>query len=124
MNTFKKEERLNSKKTIQSLFANGKSFFNYPFKVYYLLTDSNSSTSTAILFSVGKRQFKKAVDRNKLKRLCREAYRLNKTVLIKKITEHEKHIDIAVVFVGKSIPEYKEIEQKTKKYLEHLTAIV
>ncbi len=77
--TFKKSERLSSKKDIQELFNNGSSFYLYPFKVITLPADT--SKLHQVLFSVPKRLFKRAVDRNLLKRRMREAYRLNNSEL-------------------------------------------
>ena len=77
INTFKKSERLCSKKLIKELFNRGSSFYLYPFKVLVLENESPNK-SHQVLFSVPKRNFKKAVDRNLLKRRIREAYRLNK----------------------------------------------
>ncbi|MDA3904685.1 MAG: ribonuclease P protein component [Bacteroidales bacterium] len=124
MYTFTKKERLNSKKNISSLFETGTSFFSYPFKVYYhfIEIDDNKSIS-AVLFSVGKKQFKLAIDRNRVKRLCREAYRLNKSLLIDKLIEKKINIDIAFVYVGKTIPEFKDLEAKMQKVLLQLSAI-
>jgi len=73
--TFKKGERLSSEKSIATLFAEGDSFFQYPFKVVYKKEQSTYPFSVQLLISVSKRNFKKAVDRNKIKRLIREAYR-------------------------------------------------
>jgi ribonuclease P protein component len=80
-NTFKKVERLHKKKLIKELFEKGSSFYLFPFKVMYKEAPSEV-TNSQILISVPKRTFKKAVDRNKIKRRIREAYRLNKENLI------------------------------------------
>ena len=82
--SFKKEERLNSKKKIKELFDKGSSFYLFPFKVIYLEQvplDSGKSPCHQIMISVPKRKFKKAVDRNLIKRRIREAYRLNKSII-------------------------------------------
>lgn len=76
--TFAKAERLHSKKIIQELFTKGSSFYLHPFKIILLLNPDQSTPHHQILISVSKRFFKKAVDRNLLKRRMREAYRKEK----------------------------------------------
>jgi len=77
---FEKRERLTSKRAIESLFQKGSSFSAFPFKVLYALQNS-VDTTTQVLISVPVRSFKKATDRNTLKRRIREGYRLNKALL-------------------------------------------
>jgi len=81
--SFKKEERLKSKKLIQELFSEGSSFYLYPFKVIWSAQSRRpeSIPKHKILISVPKRKFKRAVDRNSVKRRVREAYRLNKAII-------------------------------------------
>ena len=79
--TFKKEERLSKEKTIQELFDKGSSFYLYPFKVFFMQNPDAAFPLHQILISVSKKNFKKAVDRNLIKRRIREGYRLNKNLL-------------------------------------------
>jgi ribonuclease P protein component len=81
--SFCRHERLKSEKTIQELFKKGSSVFLYPFKVYFLPIAPQPADFfwPKVLVSVSKRQFKRAVDRNRIKRLVREAYRLHKTAV-------------------------------------------
>lgn len=113
--TFKKEERLCSKKVIEKLFSGGKSFLFFPLKIVYLNTELPTKNKIQIGFSVSKKNFKKAVQRNYLKRRMREAYRLNKHLLTEK--EIETQMAIFVIFIGKEISNYKTIEQAMKKAL-------
>src|SRR5476651_487329 len=78
MYTFKKEERLCNKKLIDGLFHNGSSFLCYPFKASWMFVDNTQQFPAQIVFSVAKKRFKRAVDRNLIKRRMREAYRLHK----------------------------------------------
>ena len=105
-NSFKKAERLNSKKLIKELFNKGSSFYLYPFKVIYL-SDPSDTPNTQVLISVSKRNFKKAVDRNKIKRRIKEAYRLNKGQLN---TPHS--ILIAYIYTSREILSFQEIQNK------------
>jgi ribonuclease P protein component len=75
--TFKKEEKLTSEKWIQELFEKGSSFYISPLKVIYL-PHPNQDLPNQVLISVPARNFKRAVDRNRIKRQMREAYRLHK----------------------------------------------
>ena len=115
--SLKKHEILRSKKNIKELFENGSSFFLYPFKVHYL--PNPDSPNTQVLFSVSKRNFKKAVDRNLLRRRLREAYRLNKNILT--IVEKDQFsLSIALVYISRFKLPYKEIEDKLKQVFVRL----
>jgi ribonuclease P protein component len=116
--SLKKHEILRSKKSIKELFNSGSSFILYPFKVQYL-PDFNSPNNQ-VLFSVSKRNFKKAVDRNLLRRRIREAYRLNKSLLLADEKEASS-ISIALIYIGKFKLPYAEIEDKLKQVLVRLS---
>ena len=79
--TFKKEERLFKEKQIQELFDKGSSFYFYPFRVFFLQNRDPQYPVHQVLISVSKKIFKRAVDRNLIKRRIREGYRLNKNRL-------------------------------------------
>jgi len=134
--TFKKEERLSRKKLIDELFANGSSFYLHPFKIFFAppeksgtglyLPLSERETSPAqpipvqILISVSTRNFKRAVDRNKIKRLIREAYRLNKHVLYDSLKKKSRQLSIAVLYTSKTIESFDFIQQKLIAVLNKL----
>ena len=115
--SLKKHEILRSKKRIQELFENGSSFFLYPFRVIAIpntITENNQA-----LFSVSKKYYKRAVDRNLIKRRMREAYRLNKNILTAK-QNHPFSISIGLVYISKFKLPYSEIELKLKQVLIRL----
>ncbi len=116
--SFQKNERLCSKKIIDKLFAEGKSVFVYPVKIVYLETPFPLKNQVQAAFTVGKRNFKRAVQRNLIKRRMREAYRLNKHNLYNEIGE--KQMAVFFIYTGKTISEYKQIETAIKKGIKKL----
>ena len=116
--SFRKNERLCSKKIIDKLFVQGKSVFVFPVKIGYLETELPSEYPVQAAFSVGKRNFKRAVQRNLIKRRMREAYRLNKSKFYEEIGE--KQVAVFFIFTGKTIPEYTQIETAIKKGMKKL----
>jgi len=109
--TFHKEERLCSQKIIGDLFTSGESFLAYPLKVVFLKTDIPESSPVQAAFTVSKRNFKRAVKRNLLKRRMREAYRLNKPGFYEELAASDIHLAIMFVYVGKEITEFSAIEK-------------
>ncbi|GAA4085916.1 ribonuclease P protein component [Mucilaginibacter panaciglaebae] len=121
MYTFTKEERLCNKKLIDELFHNGSSFLCYPFKASWLVVSQPQKFPAQILFSVSKKRFKRAVDRNLIKRRMREGYRLNKQLsLYASLTAAEKQIVLSIGYIGKEIASYEFIEKKMLKLLTQL----
>ena len=120
--TFKKEEKLKSRKTIEQLFRDGRSFSVFPFRVLWKFT----GTSVAPLqtgFAVSSKHFKKAVDRNRIKRLMREAYRLQKNDLQNLLKQQQKQLAVFIIYVGNELPEYDLIFEKTLHVLNRLIKI-
>jgi ribonuclease P protein component len=109
--TFKKSERLSQEKLIQELFDKGSSFYLYPFKVFFL----PAATPSQMLVSVPKSLFKRAVDRNKIKRRVREGYRLNKAHFTS-----DKSFLIAYIYTAKEILPSLFIHQKVVLSLHKL----
>ena len=109
--TLKKEERLCSQKIIGEIFSSGESFLSYPLKVVFQKTDSTQAFPVQAAFTVSKRNFKRAVKRNLLKRRMREAFRLNKTDLYDELAAKELHIAVMFVFIGKDLIEFPIIEK-------------
>ncbi|MEH0158483.1 ribonuclease P protein component [Limibacter armeniacum] len=119
--TFSKKEKLKSKKVIQELFVKGSSTFLYPFKLYYQPFKQDEYQDATpypqMLVSVSKRNFKKAVDRNRIKRQVREAYRLNKHILQNSETPLAA---LGFVYVSKKQEPYSMIEKRMKALLKKL----
>jgi len=119
--TFTKEERLCNKKLIDELFHKGSSFLCYPFKVSWIAVDEPQPFPGQVLFGVQKKRYKRAVDRNLLKRRMREAYRLNKQQRLYSILqEADKKIVFSIGYIGKEINTYELIEKKMLKLLDVL----
>lgn len=115
--TFSKEERLNKEKVIQELFKRGSSFYLYPYKVF-VMRNADQAGSHQVLISVSKKLFSKAVDRNKIKRKIREAYRLNKVAL-----DMETKLVIAYIYTVKEILPSSQIEERLLKTFKRLVNV-
>src|SRR5580765_8282307 len=99
-------ERLKSRKLIEQLFSEGKSFSLHPYRVYYLFSPHPPDSKFSIQFGVGvsAKNFKKAVDRNRVKRITREAYRMQKTELQNKLNTKALHLNVFFIYTGKELP--------------------
>jgi len=114
-NTLGKKERLKSKKLIGKLFEEGKSIKKYPFRLIYLIQDKNSfKIKTQVSFSVPKRNFKKAVDRNRIKRLIKEAYRLEQRKILQ---DYNLPLVIMITYLGKKEPIFSDVKENIKELL-------
>src|SRR5688500_20253518 len=107
---FGKTEKLKSWKLVEELFARGKSLHLFPILISYKFLPllENETTRLQVGVSVSKRNFKKAVDRNRIKRLLREAYRLQKRELIQILKEQEKKGYVFFIYTDKQIPLYPD----------------
>jgi len=122
-NTFKKEERLCSRRLIDGLFHNGSSFVVYPYRIVFKSFETQDPTvPLQTIISVSKRRFKRAVDRNAIKRRMRESYRLQKHTLIDFLDQHSLHLLVAFQYVGKGteIPASVNLFERMGGALERL----
>lgn len=127
--TLGKNERLKSRKQIEQLFAEGKSFVVNPFRVYYIVNGLPMPIGTSMVnknsilqfgIGVGSKNFKKAVDRNRIKRLTREAWRLQKNELQEKLKANSKHLNVFFIYTGKELPDFTTVKDKVAVALKKL----
>lgn len=115
--SFPKAEKLKSKKLIEKLFVEGKNVTNFPLKLIYVPNELETTIPIKTGVTVPKRKFKKAVDRNRIKRLLREAYRLNKHIIFNNI---EGKYALLILYLGNEMPNYGRIEKSMVSALTKL----
>jgi ribonuclease P protein component len=120
--TLGKKERLKSRKQIEKVFAEGKVFNLSPFRVYYLFRSFAYPLQSG--FAVGSRNFKKAVDRNRIKRLGRETYRVQKKNLQEALIKNNRSLAVFFIYTGKELPEFEMMHQKMDTILERLIKLI
>jgi ribonuclease P protein component len=121
--SFPKDERLKSKKTLARLFKEGRSFSAYPIRVVWILQEEVKPTPVQFTVSVPKKKFKSAVDRNRIKRQIKEAYRLHKSALLDKLKhqqEQGKSFAVMMIYVSPDKESYGLIEKSVRNSLSRL----
>lgn len=117
--SYNRKEKLKSKKQLDELFTTGKSFSIFPLKVLYQFVDEQEiAVKTGV--GVSSRFFKKAVDRNRIKRLLREAYRTEKQPLHIFLNNNKIKINVFLLFIDKALPTYRLVNTKMKFCMERL----
>lgn len=114
--TFRKGERLTKEKSIQELFEKGSSFYLFPFKVFFLVNPDKEYPTNQALVSVSKKNFRRAVDRNLIKRRIREAYRLQKEGL-----SAPTPLMLGFIYTHKEILVFDEMKKKVLQALHKLS---
>ena len=114
--TFGKAERLKSRKSIDALFKEGQRFNKGPIRVLYRVV---AEPGIRVGVGVSTRQFKRAVDRNRVKRLLREAYRLQKQVLMPSLIKG-KGVDLFFIYTATTLPVYAELAAQVAQILTKL----
>ncbi len=115
--TFQKDEKLCSQKVIGEIFLSGTSFLCYPFKVVWKFESLPSVFPIQVMFSVPKRLFKRAHDRNLLKRRMREVYRVKKDQLYHLAAVNRKQIALILVYIAKEELEFIQLDEAMDKVI-------
>ena len=118
-NTFRKQERLTSLKTIEKLFTEGNVFVLHPYRVFWLRNEDQENC-LKIAISVPKKRFKKAVDRNLLKRRTREAFRTQKYELTETLQLNQLKLSVFLVYINDTIVEFSFLEKQMLQVLQKL----
>ena len=122
--TLGKEERLKSRKQIETLFDKGKSFVVNPFRVYFIVNRELpiQKGERGLKFGIGvsAKNFKKAVDRNRIKRLTREVWRLQKNEIREKVKESQRQLNVFFIYTGKELPDFTTVKDKVAIALKKL----
>ena len=113
--SFPKEEKLKGKKHFEALFVEGKSVLKFPLKLIYLQSDFKDDAAVKIAVVAPKKRFGRAVDRNRIKRLLREVYRLNKGPIFNNI---EGNFAFLFLYLGDKMPNFQEMDKAMKEVLE------
>lgn len=117
--SYGKKEKLKSRKELDALFNGGKSFLVFPVKVFYT---QQEATPALIKTGVGvsSRYFKKATDRNRVKRLLREVYRTEKAPLVEVIESGHTSLNVFLLYVDKALPEYSNLKKVMANIMQKL----
>jgi ribonuclease P protein component len=122
--TLGRDERLKSRKQIEKLFAEGRSFVVNPFRVHFIVNGQSSmvNENNPLQFGIGisSKNFKKAVDRNRIKRLTREAWRLQKNELKERLKRINKQLNVFFIYTGKELPDFATVKDKVAVALKKL----
>lgn len=112
--SYSKAEKLKSRKVIESLFTEGKSVGVFPLLLFYIELPETETTNTKTAVSVSKKNFRLAVQRNQIKRLLREAFRLNKHLIL---DNSAKKYALLFLYVGKEMPHFHQLDASIKKLM-------
>jgi len=122
--TLHKQERLKKRKVIEAIFREGISFGAYPFRVFYLkeARDADTDAYAPLQFgvAVSKKYFKKAVDRNRIKRQIREIYRVEKLSLKARLETEQQTLQLFFVYTGKEKTAFALLQSKLQHILQRL----
>ena len=118
--SFRKNEILRKKKLIDRLFAEGASFYIFPFKILWLTLSLESQYPAQVLISVGKRSFKNATDRNRVKRQIRELYRLHKHEFYEYLATSRQNCVLGIIYTTNAHLPTEDLDFKIKAVLRRL----
>jgi ribonuclease P protein component len=114
-----KQERLKSRKQIDALFEAGKKMMVFPFRMIY--QEHSVGFPLQAGFTVSARNFPRAVDRNRIKRLSREAYRLKKLPLETLLKKNHRQFQLFFIYTGKEIPDFQQVDKTIGTLLDKFT---
>lgn len=117
---FPKKQRLSNEKEIERLFLNNNSFEESPFRIVWKFEENKNEVAIKLLIVVPKKRLNLASERNKVKRIVRDAYRKNKLILEDYLKESKKQINLAIIYQQEKIVDYTIIEEKIKVLLGRL----
>ena len=123
--TLGKNERLKSRKQIDELFNEGQRFSISPFRIFYSFQNGPAPVNQYLQagFGASSRNFKTAVDRNRIKRLTKEAWRLQKNDLQDSLKEQNRKLNVFFIYTGKELPAYDDVYNNMKKIVLKLLDI-
>ncbi len=117
---FTKSERLCSRKAIGRLFEDGHEVFLYPFRLLWNYAENDNCSQVRVMIAVPRKKIRKAVHRNRVKRLIREAYRRNKHILYENHRFSDRNIEMVIIYVSGSIHNYDHINLRLVELLKRL----
>ena len=118
--TFSKDERLHSHSLISKLFAEGSKFYISPFRIIWMKQLADNPSPVQVMVSVPKYNFRKAVDRNLLRRRIKEAYRLNKHIVYAPLEADGRQLILCITYTAKEIVPSDRIREKIILLLHRL----
>ncbi|MCW3462112.1 ribonuclease P protein component [Chitinophaga nivalis] len=123
--SFKKEERLKSRKLIETLFREGKAFSVFPYRIVYMPVNSLpvNKYPVQVGFSATARRFPHAADRNRIKRLGREAWRLQKQELYDQLRAQSRQLAVFLIYTDKKIADFSTLHDKISVILKKLSTV-
>lgn len=127
LHSFPASQKLKSRKVISRLFESGKQAKAYPIRAVYSISEFNPDYHAAHVqmgISVPKRSFKSAVDRNRIKRQVREAYRMYHTGLIDLAEEQNIYLAIMMIYIDRKEPEFQNLDKKVKNIVEQFNKLL
>lgn len=119
--TLRKPERLCRKKIIEKMFQGGesRSFTIFPLRIVFMSAEAQT-VPLSMMVSVSKRRFKHAVQRNRVKRIMREAWRLNKQPLVDLLTTQQKHLAVVLIYLSDELPTFSTMTQRIQTVVQRL----
>lgn len=122
--SFSKKEHLCGEKKITRLFTEGNAFIVYPLRIVYFTLTEEDEFPVKVMVSVPKKRFKRAVKRNRLKRLIRESYRLNKNILQDTVIEKKLQLHVSFQYISNEVLEFDYIQKKMITALDKIKSTI